>query len=88
MCVFGYLKIPDIILSLVSSQKLDWTHTFGTYCMQYEAKRHYYLHSMSMRHKQWVSYQLQCGSHESSFNEKAPEIPIKGYSEHTCIFRT
>ena len=32
MCVFGYLKIPDIILSLVSSQKLDWTHTFGTYC--------------------------------------------------------
>ena len=33
MCVFGYLKIPDIILSLVSSQKLDWTHTFGTYCI-------------------------------------------------------
>ena len=32
MCVFGYLKIPDIILCLVSSQKLDWTHTFGTYC--------------------------------------------------------
>ena len=33
MCVFGYLKIPDIILCLVSSQKLDWTHTFGTYCI-------------------------------------------------------
>ena len=33
MCIFGYLKIPDIILSLVSSQKLDWTHTFGTYCI-------------------------------------------------------
>ena len=32
MCTFGYLKIPDIILSLVSSQKLDWTQTFGTYC--------------------------------------------------------
>ena len=32
MCIFGYLKIPDIILSLVSTQKLDWTHTFGTYC--------------------------------------------------------
>ena len=31
MCIFGYLKIPDIILSLVSSQKLDWTQTFGTY---------------------------------------------------------
>ena len=31
MCTFGYLKMPDIILSLVSSQKLDWTHTFGTY---------------------------------------------------------
>ena len=33
MCIFGYLKIPDIILSLVSSQKLDWTQTFGTYCI-------------------------------------------------------
>ena len=31
VCIFGYLKIPDIILSLVSSQELDWTHTFGTY---------------------------------------------------------
>ena len=36
MCIFGYLKIPDIILSLVSSQKLDWTHTFGTYCTLWE----------------------------------------------------
>ena len=33
MCIVGYLKIPDKILSLVSSQKLDWTHTFGTYCI-------------------------------------------------------
>ena len=33
MCIFGHLKIPDIILSLVSSQKLDWTQTFGTYCI-------------------------------------------------------
>ena len=28
-----YLKIPEIILSLVSSQKLDWTHTTGTHCI-------------------------------------------------------
>ena len=27
------LKITDIILSLVSSKKLDWTHTFGTHCI-------------------------------------------------------
>ena len=32
MCMFGYLKTPDVILSLVSSQKLDWTHTFDTHC--------------------------------------------------------
>ena len=32
MRMFGYLKTPDIILSLVSSQKLDWTHTFDTHC--------------------------------------------------------
>ena len=35
MCMFGYLKTPDIILSLVvlvSSQKLDWTQNFETYC--------------------------------------------------------
>ena len=32
MCIFGYLKTPDIILSLVSSRKLDWTHTFDTHC--------------------------------------------------------
>ena len=31
--MFGYFKISDIILSLVSSQKLDWTHTFDTHCM-------------------------------------------------------
>ena len=33
MCMFGYLKTPDIILSLVSSRKLDWTHTFDTHCI-------------------------------------------------------
>ena len=32
MSMFRYLKTPDIILPLVSSKKLDWTHTFGTYC--------------------------------------------------------
>ena len=32
MCMFGFLKIPDIILSLVSSQKMDWTYTFDTHC--------------------------------------------------------
>ena len=31
--MFRYLKTPDIISSLVSSKKLDWTHTFGTYCI-------------------------------------------------------
>ena len=36
MCIFGYLKIPDIILSLVSSHKLDWTQTFGTYCISFD----------------------------------------------------
>ena len=34
MCTIGYIKIPDIILSLFFSQKLDWTHTFGTYSLQ------------------------------------------------------
>ena len=33
ICIFGYLKTPDIILSLVSSRKLDWTHTFDTHCI-------------------------------------------------------
>ena len=33
MCMFGYLKTPDIILPLVSSRKLDWTHTFDTHCI-------------------------------------------------------
>ena len=33
VCMFGYLQTPDIILTLVSSQKLDWTHTFDTYCL-------------------------------------------------------
>ena len=34
MCMFGFLKTPDVILSLVSSQKLEWTRTFDTYCVQ------------------------------------------------------
>ena len=38
MCTFGYLKIPDIILSLSLSQKLDWTHTFGTYYIKLSMK--------------------------------------------------
>ena len=29
ICTFGYLKIPDIILFIVSSQKLEWTHTLA-----------------------------------------------------------
>ena len=32
MYMFGYLKIPKIVLSLVCSQELDRTYTFGTYC--------------------------------------------------------
>ena len=32
ICMFGYLKTPDIMLSIVSSKKLDWTHTFDTHC--------------------------------------------------------
>ena len=31
-CMFRHLKTPDIILFLVSSQKLHWTRTFDTYC--------------------------------------------------------
>ena len=34
MCMLGYLKTPNVILFLVSSQKLDWTHTFDTHCIQ------------------------------------------------------
>ena len=30
--MFGYFKIPGVILSLGSSQKLNWTHTFDTHC--------------------------------------------------------
>ena len=33
MAMFGYFKIPDTILSLVSVQKLDWTRTFDTHCI-------------------------------------------------------
>ena len=32
ICMFGYLKTPDIMLSIVSLKKLDWTHTFDTHC--------------------------------------------------------
>ena len=28
MSMFGYFKIPDVILTLASSQKLNWTHSF------------------------------------------------------------
>ena len=38
MCMFGYLKTPDIILPLVSSRKLDWTHTFDTHCSKFEVE--------------------------------------------------
>ena len=33
MCVFRYLKTPDIILSLVSLKKLNWTHSIDTHCI-------------------------------------------------------
>ena len=33
ICMFGYLKTPDIMLSIVFSKKMDWTHTFDTHCM-------------------------------------------------------
>ena len=33
MDMFEYFKIPDVILSQVSSQKLNWTHTFDTHCI-------------------------------------------------------
>ena len=32
MGMFGYFKIPDVILTLASSQKLNWTHSFDTHC--------------------------------------------------------
>ena len=32
MCMLWYIKTSNIIISLVSSQKLDWTHTFDTHC--------------------------------------------------------
>ena len=31
MGMFGYFKIPDVILTLASSQKLNWTHSFDTH---------------------------------------------------------
>ena len=33
MSMFGYFKIPDVILTLASSQKLNWTHSFDTHCI-------------------------------------------------------
>ena len=72
-----------------------------SWCMRYEAKHHYFKrlgsfignytnlpYSMSIRHQQRVSYQLQCGNHESSFIEKAPEIPITSkYIKGNIIMR-
>ena len=34
MSMFECLKFPDMIDIIVSSQKLDWTHTFGTTVMR------------------------------------------------------
>ena len=31
--MFGYFKIPGVILPLGCSQKLNWTHTFDTHCI-------------------------------------------------------
>ena len=43
MCMFRYLKIPDIILSLVSSKILDWTHIFYTHrTLDYLVRKHLY----------------------------------------------
>ena len=33
MGMFGYFKIPDVILTLASSQTLNWTHSFDTHCI-------------------------------------------------------
>ena len=35
MSMFGYFKIPDVILSPISPEKLNWTHTFDTHCMSF-----------------------------------------------------
>ena len=37
--MFGYFKIPDVILTLASSQKLNWTRSFDTHCIQLIQKR-------------------------------------------------
>ena len=55
--------------------------------MRYEAKHHYFKklstvignytnlpYTLSMRHQQWVCYQLQSGNHELSFINKGLEI--------------
>ena len=48
--MFGYLKTPDIILSIVSSKKLDWTHTFDTHCTTNRNKKvvHFYFFSVNL----------------------------------------
>ena len=43
MGMFGYIKIPDVILSLVSPEKLNWTHTFDTHCI-FSQKHVLYVH--------------------------------------------
>ena len=41
MGMFGYFKIPDVILTLASSQKLNWTHSFDTHCIFKKTKSDY-----------------------------------------------
>ena len=49
--MFGYFKIPGVILSLGSSQKLNWTHTFDTHCKYTTSVQFYVRHKMaSVRH--------------------------------------
>ena len=50
MCMFGYLKTPDIILPLVSSRNLDWTHTFDTHCIYQHGKNVlYFFYNIAQR---------------------------------------
>ena len=46
--MFGYSKTPDIMLFIVSSQKLDWTHTFDTHCMQKRYRKFYFCYYFSV----------------------------------------
>ena len=38
MYMFEHVKIPEIMLLLASSQKLDWNHTFGNYTIFYQTQ--------------------------------------------------